>query len=125
MLQDYTSFLPDIQSINSTRINGLVLFCESARTASLLQHKLHNDFGINAITDVDNMGTHYAIPIHNVENAVLDKFIQKGWNWDRDQDFYKYTMTLYNPDTAKQIYNTLVEMLFVWRNRRAMMKWLR
>ena len=54
------------------------------------------------------MGTHYAIPIHKVENAVLDKFIQKGWNWDCDQDFYKYTMTLYNPDTAKQIYNTLV-----------------
>jgi len=108
MLQNCISFLPDIQSINSTRINGLVLFCESARTASLLQHKLHNDFGINAITDVDNMGTHYAIPIHKVENAVLDKFIQKGWNWDRDQDFYKYTMTLYNPDTAKRIYNTLV-----------------
>lgn len=108
VLQNCISFLPDIQSINSTRLNGLVLFCESARTASLMQNKLHNDFGINAITDVDNMGTHYAIPIHKVENAVLDKFIQKGWNWDCDQDFYKYTMTLYNPDTAKRIYNTLV-----------------
>ena len=90
MITDIIEFLPDIQSINPTEITGFVLFCNTDKNARSIQHQLLHDFNIPSILAVDNYGAYYAVPLENLDDKTISKFIHRGWDWDRDQKFVQH-----------------------------------
>ena len=108
MLADAVEFLPDIQSINSTENTDFVLFCSTKKAASSLQQQLFQDFNIDSILDIDNYGAQYVIPLGNLDEKIISNFICRGWQWDRNQNFVQYLITLYTEDSANKIYNILI-----------------
>lgn len=112
MINEFVNFIPDIQSINPQEYSGFVLFCESSKLATAIQRELQESFHIHAITDSDNNGFYYVIPLSAPDNKMLSNFIRRGWNYDNTQKFIKYTITLYNGDTTTKLYNILTAQGF-------------
>ena len=108
MTTDFIKFLPDIQSIISEDLQGFVLFCGDANRANAICRQLRQDFYQLSITDVDNNGFYYVIPLGILDEKTLSDFIHTGLDWDKDQKFIQYTITLYNSDTATKMYNALI-----------------
>ena len=104
----FTDFIPDIQSINPENVEGFVLFCGTKGRADTIQRNLLNDFGVFSVLDSDNDGFYYVIPLRDLDENVLSRFIVDGYNWDRNQRFIEYTITLYNADSAEKMYDVLV-----------------
>lgn len=108
MLKDIVEFFPDIQSINSTENGGLVLFSNTEKVATSVQQQLLQDFKIPSVLDIDNDGAYCVVPLENIDEKTLYKFIGRGWQWYRNQKFVQYLITLYNKDCAYKIFNILV-----------------
>lgn len=71
---EFNEFFSNIQSINTKHLNGFVLFCDSETRAISIQQRLYRDFHTCAISDVDNAGVHYIVPLEN-----LDEKITSAW----------------------------------------------
>ena len=108
MANEFSEFLPDIQSINPEKVPGFVLFCDSNKRATEIQQQLQRDNHIHAIIDVDNDNFYYVIPLCTPDEKTLAKFIQNGWNLDKDQKFIQYTITFYNTKSTAKMYNMLI-----------------
>lgn len=108
MTANFTDFINDMQSINLFEKQALVLFCDTSNRARAIQQSLQCDFGIHAITDIDNNGFNYIIPLQDIDDKTLSKFIYNGWNWDKSQNFIQYTITFYNTNSTTKMYNMLI-----------------
>lgn len=108
MTANFTDFINDMQSINLFEKQALVLFCDTSNRARAIQQQLIHNFGIYAITDTDKDNFSYVIPLQSIDDKTLSKFIHNGWNWDKNQNFIQYTITLYNEHTTTKIYNMLI-----------------
>ena len=108
MTTEFSDFLTDIQSINLYEKQGFVLFCEWADCATAIQQQLQHDMHIPAITDVDIYDLNYIIPLQNINDKAAQKFIQNGWNWDRNQTLIQYTITFYNKHATNKMHNMLI-----------------
>lgn len=108
MLDDVIKFLPDIQSINPKENSGFVLFCNNKRTACSVQQQLLQRYGICSALDVDNWGDYYIIPFEQLDEKVMTDFICHGWEYDRNQKFTEYLITVYNEGVANKIHNILI-----------------
>ena len=105
---DLSDFIPDVQSVIPENIRGFALFADAKGRADTIQKKLLNNFGIISVCDFDNYGFYYVIPLHDLDEKTLSQFIVDGYNWDREQNFIKYTITLYNVDSTEKLYSNLV-----------------
>lgn len=108
MVNEFSEFLPDIQSINPEKVPGFVLFCDSNKRATEIQQQLRREFNIPAIIDVDAYNAFYIIPLNPVDDKLMTKCIKLGLDWDKSQTFIKHTITLYSDKYSNQIYNVLV-----------------
>lgn len=108
MNTDLSDFIPDVQSIIPENIRGFALFTDAKGRADTIQQKLLNNFGIISVCDFDNYGFYYVIPLYDLDEKTLSQFIVDGYNWDREQNFIKYTITLYNVDSTEKLYSNLV-----------------
>jgi len=104
---DCFEFLNDIQSIIPESQSGFVLFCDNKNRAMAIQQQLQNDFKIYSVTGCDKDGIHYVVPFETPDDKIITDFIRRGLDWDKDQKFIQYTVTLYNADTATKMYNIL------------------
>ena len=109
---EFSEFFSNIQSINTKHLNGFVLFCDSETRAISIQQRLYRDFHTCAISDVDNAGVHYIVPLENLDEKIISQFMKNNWNWDRDQGFIQYTITLYSSQYTEKLYNILVSRGF-------------
>lgn len=108
MADDFMDFIPGIQSINPVDLTGLVLFHGNAGRINAISHQLRRDFNLMSITDTDNSGIHYVVPLKTPTEKVLYDFIRMGLDWDKNQKFIQYTITFYDVDVALRMYNMLV-----------------
>ena len=108
MVTKFSDFLNDIQSVKPENLTGCVLFTGCAQTAIGIQQKLQRAFHINAMVDTDNDDMHYIVPLETFDEKVYLQFIKNDWNWDRNQNFIRYTVTLYSSQSTDKIYNMLI-----------------
>lgn len=108
MTADFVNFIPNIQSINPEKLTGFVLFCGDSGRADTICRQLRQDFHQLSITDVDNNGFHYVIPLEILDEKTLSDFIRIGLDWDKNQKFIQYTITFYDADAVTKMYNMLV-----------------
>ena len=108
MRPNFADFIPDMQSIIHAGCDGFVLFCENQNRADKIRRQLSRDFNIFAVLDYDNIDAHYIIPLNTPDENNITEFIRRGWDWDKNQKFIQYTITLYGADAARKMHNTLV-----------------
>lgn len=108
MAQNFADFIPDMQSVIHADCEGFVLFCENQNRADKIRRQLSRDFHIFAMLDYDNIDAHYIIPLDAPDENNITEFIRRGWDWDKNQKFIQYTITLYGADAASKMHNTLV-----------------
>lgn len=108
MTPNLANFIPDMQSVIHADCEGFVLFCENQNRADKIRRQLYRDFHIFAMLDYDNIDAHYIIPLDTPDENNITEFIRRGWDWDKNQKFIQYTITLYGAAATRKMHNTLV-----------------
>ena len=101
--------LSDVQSICAEQFKGFALFCWSFDWAQVLKKQMSDEFQIESLIGKDKHGFYYIIPKNTPDDKMLFKMICLGWNYDKDVDFIKWTITLKNSGATKAVYNSLIK----------------